>query len=120
MHEGVIVKSLFDIAEKSRREACLQEIETVKVVIGKFHQIVEEVLRMYFDLMKKDLPGFEKAVLEIEERELKIKCKKCQEVILLKEADFSCPSCRSIDIEVIQGNELYIESLKGKQKNKLM
>lgn len=113
MHEGIIIKSLFDIAQKSRLEENLNEVETVKVVVGKFHQVVKDVLLMYFDLMKKDIEGFENADLQIEERDLQIRCKQCHEVVVLKQSVFSCPVCKSTNTEVIHGNELYIESLKG-------
>ncbi|MBW6515746.1 MAG: hydrogenase maturation nickel metallochaperone HypA [Candidatus Cloacimonetes bacterium] len=118
MHEGVIVKSLFEIAAKSREESGLNEVQTVKVIVGKFHQIVREVMDMYFELMKKDYAGFSNALLVIEERELKIRCKSCNAVILLKEANFSCSECGSIKTEVVEGNELYIESLIGVDKDK--
>ena len=46
MHEGSIVKSLFDIASKIKEDEKLIEIQKVKVVIGKFHQIVDDVFLM--------------------------------------------------------------------------
>lgn len=117
MHEGVIVKSLFEIAAKSREESGLKEVQKIKVVIGRFHQIVREVMEMYFNIMKKDFEGFREAILEIEERDLEIRCRNCKLVMKLKEPDFTCSGCHSINTEVIHGNELYIESLIGSSKN---
>ena len=119
MHEGVIVKSLFEIAVKSREESGLKEVQRVKVVIGKFHQIVRDVMEMYFNIMKKDYEGFQEAVLEIEERDLEISCRNCKQVIKLKEPEFTCSGCHSINTEVVHGNELYIESLIGSSENNI-
>ena len=63
MHEGSIVKSLFDIANKIKEDENLVEIHKIKVIVGKFHQIVDEVMFMYFDLMKKEYKDFENAEL---------------------------------------------------------
>ena len=70
MHEGSIVKSLFDIASKIKEDEKLIEIQKVKVVIGKFHMIVDDVFLMYFDLMKKEYKGFENAELLMEEKDV--------------------------------------------------
>ncbi|MDP2173035.1 MAG: hydrogenase maturation nickel metallochaperone HypA [Candidatus Cloacimonadaceae bacterium] len=113
MHEGAIVKSLLEIANQYFLEADLTEVTKVNVIIGKFHHIVNEVLQMHFDLMKKDTAGFEQAILEIEERDLVIKCRKCDKTTNISEICFSCPDCDSIDTELIQGNELHIASIEG-------
>ena len=116
MHEGSIVKSLFDIASKIKEDEKLIEIQTVKVVIGKFHQIVDEVFLMYFDLMKKEYKGFENAELIMEEKDVIVKCKKCNETFTIEDPIFICPKCESFDTEIIQGNELHIETMEGIQE----
>ncbi len=113
MHEGSITRSLFAIADKSRLEAGLKEVQQVKVVIGKLHHIVHEIMQMHFALQKREISGFENAGLLIEERDIKLKCRQCQEIITLDEANFTCSKCNSSSTEVIEGDELYIESIKG-------
>ena len=113
MHEGSIVKSLFDIASKIKEDEKLTEIQKVKVVIGKFHMIVDDVFLMYFDLMKKEYKGFENAELIIEEKDVKVKCKKCNEIFMIEDPIFICPKCESFDTEIIQGNELHIQTIEG-------
>ena len=113
MHEGSIVKSLFDIASKIKEDEKLIEIHKVKVVIGKFHQIVDDVFQMYFDLMKKEYKGFEKAELIMEEKDVIVKCKKCHETFMIEDPIFICPKCDSFDTEIIQGDELHIKTMEG-------
>lgn len=118
MHEGAIVKSLLDIANQSYIEAGLDEVSRVKVIIGKFHNIVNDVLLMHFDLMKKEIAGFEQAILEIEERDLIIQCRKCHKKTGINDISFTCSDCGSTDTELIQGDELYIASIEGMDSEK--
>ena len=113
MHEGAIVRSLFDIAAEIKIREQLEKVTKIKVIIGRFHMIVDEVMQMHFDLMKKDTPGFEDAVLEMEEKEVRILCKKCGAEKILDEPFFICPVCASIDTELISGKELHIATIEG-------
>ena len=115
MHEGAIVSSLFEVAEKSQKDANLKDIQKVKIIVGKFHQIVEEVMQMHFNIMKKDIPGFEDAELLMEEKDVKIKCSGCGKIFTIDEPIFICPDCESIETEMIQGKELYIATMEGTQ-----
>ncbi|MBN2460605.1 MAG: hydrogenase maturation nickel metallochaperone HypA, partial [Candidatus Cloacimonetes bacterium] len=89
----------------------------IKVKIGKFHQIVPEVMQTYFKLMKKEYPGFNEAELILEEIDLKLRCKKCQHSYLLQEPLFICDQCGSWETELISGDELYIETIEGWQED---
>ena len=115
MHEGSIVKSLFDIANKIKEDENLVEIHKIKVIVGKFQQIVDEVMFMYFDLMKKEYKGFENAELIHEERDVKIKCKNCNQTFLIEEPIFICPNCESFDTEIVESDELHIATIEGEK-----
>lgn len=115
MHEGAIVKSLFDIAQGCLSKTTLKEVHEVKVVIGKLHHVVTEVIQMYFNAMKEDYEGFADASLIIEERDPVIKCAKCGQIMTLKDVVFICTECNSMHTDVVQGNEMYIESMEGRE-----
>jgi hydrogenase nickel incorporation protein HypA/HybF len=117
MHEGAIVSSLFEIAEHSFQDSGLSRVTKVRIVVGKLHQIVTDVMVMHFDLMKRDIPGFEQAVLEIKELDPEIRCKRCGAAMVLDEVDFSCRACGSEDTELTYGNELYIDALEGEERS---
>ncbi len=116
MHEGAIVHSLFEIAKEIKEKENLIEIKEVKIIVGKFHQIVDEVMLMHFDLMKTDYKGFENAKLSIKELDVKIKCNNCGEETILNEPIFFCEKCESFDTELISGKELHIETIEGVQE----
>jgi len=113
MHEGAIVRSLLDIAEKIKEDEQLIRVTRIKIIVGKFHQIVEEVMMMHFGIMKKDLSGFEDTELLMIEKDVVIKCVDCGEVSNLTEPVFYCLKCSSPDTDFISGNELYIEKIEG-------
>ncbi|HHE39059.1 MAG TPA: hydrogenase maturation nickel metallochaperone HypA [Candidatus Cloacimonetes bacterium] len=113
MHEGAIVHSLFEIAKEIKDKEKLVEIKEVKIIVGKFHQIVEEVMMMHFDLMKTEYEGFADAKLIMKEIDVRIKCRNCGEETILNEPIFFCEKCESFDTELITGKELHIETIEG-------
>jgi len=113
MHEGAIVKSLFDIAVQIKIDEELTKVDKITIVIGKFHQIVEEVMMMQFEFMKAEFPGFESAELEMFEKDVIVECLECSKTSKLTEPVFYCMNCHSPDTKIISGNELYIEKIEG-------
>ena len=113
MHEGAIVHSLMEIAKEIRIKEDLKEILEVKIVVGKFHQIVEEVMITNFDFMKNEYEGFENAVLLMTEKNVRVKCEDCKHEFTIDEPIFMCPKCESFNTELISGKELYIETIEG-------
>ncbi|MDP8204730.1 MAG: hydrogenase maturation nickel metallochaperone HypA [Candidatus Tenebribacter mawsonii] len=113
MHEGAIVHSLLEIAKDIRIKEELNEITEVKIVVGKFHQIVEEVMIANFDFMKTEYSGFDNAILLMTEKEVSVKCEDCKHEFTIDEPIFMCPKCDSFNTELISGKELYIETIEG-------
>ncbi len=113
MHEGAIVHSLLEIAKDIRIKENLEEVIEVRIVVGKFHQIVEEVMITNFDFMKTEYDGFENATLFITEKNVKVKCDDCKHEFTIDEPIFMCPKCDSFNTELIAGKELYIETMEG-------
>ena len=116
MHESAIARSLLELAAHTYRESGLSEVTKVKVIIGKFHNVINEVLETSFDFQKHDIHGFEQAVLEIEERDVMIECRDCHRIMSLDEIDFTCPGCGNSETEIIMGNELHLEYIEGTEK----
>ncbi|MCF7794122.1 MAG: hydrogenase maturation nickel metallochaperone HypA [Candidatus Cloacimonetes bacterium] len=115
MHEGAIVHSLLELAKDIQKKENLKEITKVKIVVGKFHQIIEEVMLTNFEFMKTEYEGFENAILTMSEKDVRVKCKNCQHEFTIDEPIFMCPECDSFDTELISGKELYIQTLEGTQ-----
>jgi len=115
MHEGAIVHSLFELAKDIKDKENLKTISVVKIVVGKFHQIVEEVMMTNFEYMRSDYPGFENSELKMSEVDVKVKCEDCGHEFTIYEPIFLCPNCESFKTEMITGKELYIESIEAER-----
>ncbi|MCF7859381.1 MAG: hydrogenase maturation nickel metallochaperone HypA [Candidatus Cloacimonetes bacterium] len=113
MHEGAIVHSLLESAKEIRIKEKLKEITEIKIVVGRFHQIIKEVMLTNFEYMKTEYNGFENAVLNMTEEDVKVKCNYCGHEFSIDEPIFMCPQCDSFETELITGKELYIATMEG-------
>ncbi len=116
MHEGSIARSILDTAKEIAEKEDMRRVKRVKVAIGKMHSVVPEVLLNLFNIMKKYYPGLEDASLDIEEKEVKIRCKRCGSVSILDSPFFICEACGSGETEVLEGDEMLILSIEGEKE----
>lgn len=112
MHEVAIVNDLFrivmDVAEKEN----LSRIDKVHFQMGRMLQVVPELFRFAFDSAKADTIAGE-AELEIEFMPIKMKCNHCGHTFEVNHDDFYCPQCHGVDLDLMQGKELFIKSIEG-------
>lgn len=113
MHEGAIVRSLLQIAEKSKEEAGLDTVSIIRIAVGRLHHIIEEVMQAHFVHMKQEIAGFENASLVTESREIVLKCDNCGNTITIDSPIFICSDCGSSSTGIISGDELHIISIEG-------
>ncbi len=113
MHEASIARSIADSAQTISKDEGINQIEIIFLSIGRIHHIVNEVLIDIFDIIKDEYEVLKRSSIQIETKDIKIKCKLCKKSSILTEPFFICPSCSSTDIELIQGNELHIMSIQG-------
>ena len=115
MHEGTIAREIIRTAKEEALKAGMEKISTIKVVIGEMHAVVEDALLFLFDLMKKEEEGMEDTILSVEKKPVVVRCKKCGNEFRPEEPIFICPSCGSMETELISGDEMYIESMEGEK-----
>jgi len=112
MHEVSIVNDLFrivmDVAEKEK----LSRIDKVHFQLGRMMQVVPELFRFAFDSAKADTIA-DRAELEIEFLPVKMRCRECGKEFEVDRDEFYCPQCRGIDLDLLQGKELFIKSIEG-------
>mgnify|MGYP003970669893 CR=1 FL=1 len=113
MHEGARIHSLLEIAKETKIKENLKKVTEIKIVVGKFHQVIEEVMITNFKYMKDDYDGFENAILTMTERNVRVKCLDCNHDFSIDEPIFMCPKCNSFNTELTAGKELYIETIEG-------
>ncbi len=110
MHELSIVASLFEILEEKAREQRAERVVLVKLKVGKLSGVVPEFLQSAFEIYRQDTIAASSS-LEIEVVPVRIKCRKCRSETLKDDFVFTCPSCGSNDLEIIEGTELLLDKI---------
>ena len=112
MHELSLIQEVMLVLKKSAAENNISSIKSVSLVVGKLAAALPDSMQFCFELLAKD-PPFINTRLEIVETDIRGRCKLCGKEFLIDENRFSCSICGSPAVEVIAGNELYVDFYEG-------
>jgi len=112
MHETAIVGGLMRILEQKAARNGVTRISSVLLKVGRLRAVEPQQLIACFEMFAEGTvaDGAELIVYVIGVRG---RCRACATEFDVPHYRFVCPSCAGIDIEVIQGQELYIESFEA-------
>ena len=108
MHELSIAESVVQVAS---RHAGGRRVTKVYLKVGHLRQIVPSALLFSFELVAHGTPA-EGAELEMQQIPATGVCRDCGEESRLAAFPLQCGSCHSHDLEIIEGEELLVESLE--------
>ena len=108
MHELSIAEAVVRIAS-DRAGDC--RVTRVWVRAGALRQVVPEALRFAFELVAEGTPAAG-AELEIEAVPATVRCEKCAGETVLVRFPAACALCGGLEVELIGGDELLVESLE--------
>jgi hydrogenase nickel incorporation protein HypA/HybF len=108
LHELAIADSVVQIAS---RHAEGRQVTKVYLKVGHLRQVVPSALAFSFELVAHGTP-VEDAELELEEIPVAGKCRGCGVESQPTEFPLRCAACGAFDLEILQGEELYVESLE--------
>lgn len=111
MHELSITQSMLDLVLDEAKKAGAKRVEKINLVIGEMSGIVGESVEFYFGFLSQDTIA-RGATLSFKNTPTQARCRECGELFTFKEMDWSCPRCQNSNIEIVAGNELYIESIE--------
>jgi hydrogenase nickel incorporation protein HypA/HybF len=111
MHELTITQNILELVLKQAGEAGAKKIEKINLVIGEMTGVADRCVQFYFDLMSKDTPA-QGATLSFTMVPLKAKCLNCGNIFKFEEDFSECPHCHQSKMEIISGNELFVESIE--------
>ena len=112
MHETAIVVGLMRIIERKARTHGAQKIARVRIKVGRLRAVEPQQLQSCFELFAEGTVA-EGAELVIDPIEVKGRCRACGCEFVVPRFRFECPGCSGRDVEVIAGQELYVESLEA-------
>ncbi len=111
MHEYSIVSSLLDLCEENAKKENAKKITKVEVKIGKLSGVEPDLLQVAFDTFKeKTICDGAEFVMNIQD--VVIYCNVCKKEFTLKQNEFTCPKCKSFDINTIDGEDMYLMRLE--------
>jgi hydrogenase nickel incorporation protein HypA/HybF len=108
LHELAIAESVVRIAD---RHADGRWVTKVYLKVGHLRQVVPSALAFSFELVAQGT-SVEGAELEIKEVPATGKCRACEAESRLESFPLQCGTCGGFDLELIAGEELYVESLE--------
>lgn len=110
MHEYSIVQALIDQCEVYAKNES-GSITKVFVKIGVMSGVEPDLLQNAFNVFK-DNTVCQNAQLQLDLQELIIFCDHCKREFELKKREYCCPECQSINIDIIDGEEMYLMRLE--------
>lgn len=111
MHEYSIVQSLLDSCEENAMANSASKVTKVTVKIGVMSGVEPELLKTAFDTFKeKTMCEDAEFILNIQP--IVIKCHHCSKETTLQKLEYCCPECQSIELDVIDGEDMYLMQLE--------
>lgn len=111
MHETAIVTELIRIIETHAARVGVSRVLRVRVKVGRLRAVEPQQLCSCFEMFAEGTVA-EGAELLIDMLGVRGRCRACATEFDVAHYHFECPACAGSDIEVIQGQELYIESFE--------
>lgn len=111
MHEMGIASQILRIALEHLPPDEELRVKTLRLKIGKLTAIVPSSLRFCLEIITREtaLAGAEIAIEEVPVRAV---CSQCGVESEIAEPPFYCPACQGIQLEILSGRELLIDSLE--------
>lgn len=111
MHELSIVNALVRLCEDNAKAHNAKKIIKVEVKIGRLSGIEPHFFKTTFETFKeKTICDGSQLIMNIQE--VIIKCNICKTDSYLIKNEFLCPSCKSSDIKVIDGEDMVLMKLE--------
>lgn len=108
MHELSIARSLLSLVlEKAESRKTV----AVNLVVGELSGVVDECLRLYFELLSQGTAA-EGAQLNIRRESPHCLCQRCQHRWPSREIPIGCPNCETQEFRMTGGTQLLIESIE--------
>ncbi len=111
MHEYSIVQSLLNQCDEYAEKNNATKVLKVVVKIGVMSGVEPDLLKVAFDTFKEDTICSD-AIYIHHIQKIKIKCLDCLHEAELEKNEYACPKCKSIELNVMDGEDLMLMQLE--------
>lgn len=111
MHEYSVVQALLDQIERIAEENDADKVTKIIVKIGKMSGVEPHLLEIAFNTFKeKTVCDGAEFVMNVQP--LTLRCRSCGALNELDEVYYRCPACESLEVDVADGEEMYLMTLE--------
>jgi hydrogenase nickel incorporation protein HypA/HybF len=111
MHELSTTEALLRTASDYAHKNKAKRVTALNLVIGELSGIIDDSVQFYWDMLSEN-SICEKSILNFDKRKAFMKCMTCENEFSLEGELSPCPSCSSMEIKFISGNEFLLESIE--------
>ncbi len=111
MHELAVTESILAITLKHAELAAAQRVTDIHLVIGQLSSIVDDSVQFYWDLISENTIA-QGARLHFNRIPARMKCQNCGGEFQIDRRLDPCPNCQSYSLQVVAGEEFYLESIE--------
>ncbi|MHA2615503.1 MAG: hydrogenase maturation nickel metallochaperone HypA/HybF [bacterium JZ-2024 1] len=112
MHELTIVREMVEKLVESAKAKGVTEIRKVKIQMSPFSGFDADDVEFSFEIVKKENPLTQNALLELEILPGKVKCQNCGHEFEVDELPSICPECDSIDLNPLFPTGIFVHSIE--------
>ncbi|MDD3947879.1 MAG: hydrogenase maturation nickel metallochaperone HypA [Anaerolineaceae bacterium] len=111
MHELAVTESILEIVLDSARKNQASAVTDITLTIGSLSSIVDDCVQFYWDHISQGTIC-QNAKLHFKRVMASLKCLDCGKVYSLIEELTPCPSCGSINLNIITGEEFQVDHIE--------
>jgi len=115
VHEMGITQGILDSSFEAARNAGATQITEIHVSVGELTEVVEFALQFAFEALT---PGTmaEGATLVVKHVSAESHCNTCDSDFEHDRYTMTCPACESLDVTLLHGRELQIDSIEAEDE----
>lgn len=110
MHELSVTESILEIALRHGEAAGAVAVTDLYLVIGELATIVDESVQFYWDIVSQNTPAAG-STLHFRRIPGRLGCRACGHTFGPADG-LSCPACDGIEIDILAGEEFYLEAIE--------
>jgi len=111
MHELPVTESLLEIATRHASTAGASRIISLNIVIGQYASVIDDSIEFYWDIISEGTPA-NGAKLNFKRIQAEFQCTECMTQFSPGYDLYTCPNCGSSRLNLLAGNEFYLESIE--------
>jgi hydrogenase nickel incorporation protein HypA/HybF len=110
MHELSVSENVLNIAQKHAIEANASRVTDIYITVGRLSSIVDDSIQFYWDIISQDTIC-KGAQLHFNRIPARLLCMNCSNEFTLDAELSPCPSCGSVQLKVVSGEEFFLDSI---------